>query len=663
MKKDNRKIALSTLLSLTYAAIMIIITFFLSRIVPIVLNYGPESINTEFDIQMSYISYNSQFTLISIVVGILIVITIKFFLRDVDKYVYKKENGDNISEELIIKVRKICLNLPLALLVFEMFMPSIVAAIILSVTGSHSIIMISKIVMLILSFSLMLAVVSFILTKNKFDQILTYTYSDGVNLGRRIIIKNMMTILLVSTFVGCICFFVLAGYSTSVIEKEDAYFDLYHTELENIFSEDTVYSKDDIIAKAKSMKIFGNNERIFAVDPNGEIITIKGKKISEFAKEYLKQIAIKHEGRLYESYGTDIQGSMIKVRTDEGMYYVGIMYEVIAYKTLKYIIMTTIFLIADFIIITRVYGNWISNSLKQVHEGFESIIKDIDRKTPLPAVANDEIGDLVIAFNDIQKLNRSYIDDIKDKQNMLIERERLASLGQMVGGIAHSMKTPIFSISGGIEGLNDLVDEFDSSIEDPAVNNQDMHEIAGDMKNWLEKMKGQLAYMSEVITAVKGQAVNLSGDDAVEYTIRELFGHISILMKHELQSALVNLNVVNEVPDSIVLKGNINSLVQVLNNLLSNSIQASVDSSNKTIDLLAKIENKYIVISVKDYGPGLPEVVKDKLFKEMITTKGKNGTGLGVFMSYSIIKGKFNGDIKYSSEPGKGTEFDIYLPI
>ena len=88
-----------------------------------------------------------------------------------------------------------------------------------------------------------------------------------------------------------------------------------------------------------------------------------------------------------------------------------------------------------------------------------------------------------------------------------------------------------------------------------------------------------------------------------------------------------------------------------------------MDTADKTIDLTAKIENKYIIISVRDYGPGLPEAVKDKLFKEMITTKGKNGTGLGVFMSYSIIKGKFNGDIKYSSEPGKGTEFDIYLPF
>ena len=72
---------------------------------------------------------------------------------------------------------------------------------------------------------------------------------------------------------------------------------------------------------------------------------------------------------------------------------------------------------------------------------------------------------------------------------MLIERERLASLGQMVGGIAHSLKTPIFSISGGIEGLNDLVEEFDSSIEDPTVNNHDMHEIARDMKICLKLLQ------------------------------------------------------------------------------------------------------------------------------------------------------------------------------
>lgn len=70
-----------------------------------------------------------------------------------------------------------------------------------------------------------------------------------------------------------------------------------------------------------------------------------------------------------------------------------------------------------------------------------------------------------------------------------------------------------------------------------------------------------------------------------------------------------------------------------------------------------------MVISVKDYGCGLPEHVKEKLFTEMITTKGKNGTGLGLYMSYSTIKAHFGGDIQYESNQEKGTTFHIILPI
>ena len=254
------------------------------------------------------------------------------------------------------------------------------------------------------------------------------------------------------------------------------------------------------------------------------------------------------------------------------------------------------------------------------------------------------------------------METIQNNQNMLIERERLASLGQMVGGIAHSLKTPIFSVSGGVTELTDLVKEFDDSIGNPTVNNQDMHDIAKDMYTWLQKIRNQISYMSEVITTVKGQAVNLSGDDSVEFTINELFNHTKILMKHELQSALVTLNVINKVDDNTILKGNINSLVQVLNNLISNAIQAYKKEPNKSIDLLAEIKNNDILIKVKDYGPGIPENIKDKLFKEMITTKGKEGTGLGIFMSYSMIKAKFNGDMRFESSEN-GTEFIIYLPI
>ena len=85
--------------------------------------------------------------------------------------------------------------------------------------------------------------------------------------------------------------------------------------------------------------------------------------------------------------------------------------------------------------------------------------------------------------------------------------------------------------------------------------------------------------------------------------------------------------------------------------------------SEKEIDLIIDKRENNIVISVKDYGTGLPDSVKDKLFKEMITTKGKNGTGLGLFMSYSTIKAHFNGNITFETEKDKGTTFNIIIPM
>lgn len=91
-------------------------------------------------------------------------------------------------------------------------------------------------------------------------------------------------------------------------------------------------------------------------------------------------------------------------------------------------------------------------------------------------------------------------------------------------------------------------------------------------------------------------------------------------------------------PKSTAIHGDINSLVQVVNNMISNAIQAYNGQTEQNIDLILEKQKDNLIISVKDYGCGLPQKVKDKLFKEMITTKGKNGTGLGLYMSYSTIK-------------------------
>ena len=271
------------------------------------------------------------------------------------------------------------------------------------------------------------------------------------------------------------------------------------------------------------------------------------------------------------------------------------------------------------------------------------------------------LGTLIL-FKDITQ----HIEDmetIKNNQDILMERERLASLGQLIGGIAHNLKTPIMSISGAAEGLTDLVKEYDSSIDDPEVNSQDHHDIAKDMNEWIVKIKEYTEYMSDIITAVKGQAVTLSETENISFDIDELVKRVDILMKHELKNALIYMNVQMKAPKTTKIHGDINSLVQVINNMISNAIQAYNGKTEQNIDLILEKSNGNLIISVKDYGGGLPQKVQDKLFKEMITTKGKNGTGLGLYMSYSTIKAHFNGNITFETEEGKGTTFNIILPL
>ena len=273
---------------------------------------------------------------------------------------------------------------------------------------------------------------------------------------------------------------------------------------------------------------------------------------------------------------------------------------------------------------------------------------------------NTNIGTLILVKDITQHMKD--LRTIENNQSLLMERERLASLGQLIGGIAHNLKTPIMSISGAAEGLTDLIKEYDESIGDPEVTNQDHHDIAKDMSEWVSKIKSYAEYMSDVITAVKGQAVTLSENDNISFDIDELVNRVDILMKHELKNALVTLNTQINIDKKTTLHGDITSLVQVINNMISNSIQAYKGKPNNSIDLEIYKKENNLIISIKDYGPGLSKEVQEKLFKEMITTKGKNGTGLGLFMSYSTIRAHFNGDITFDTS-SKGTTFYITIPM
>lgn len=259
-------------------------------------------------------------------------------------------------------------------------------------------------------------------------------------------------------------------------------------------------------------------------------------------------------------------------------------------------------------------------------------------------------------------LAQQTIKSITEDQELLIEKERLASLGQLIGGIAHNLKTPIMSIAGAVEALDDLAKEYDESIEDESVTTEDHHEIAKEMKEWAGKIKPYLSYMSDIITAVKDQAVNMDTFEGAKFTIDELIKRVDILMKHELKHGYCKLNMKVTIDENTEICGEINNLVQVINNLITNAIHA-YDEKGGDIDFEISKSDQNIRIIIRDYGKGISKDIVDRLFKQMITTKGKNGTGLGLYMSHSTIKAKFKGNMWFESEEEKGTTFYIEIPV
>jgi signal transduction histidine kinase len=279
-----------------------------------------------------------------------------------------------------------------------------------------------------------------------------------------------------------------------------------------------------------------------------------------------------------------------------------------------------------------------------------------------PLYLNGQISGFVILFKDITQLRNS-MKRLQDSQERMMEQERFAFLGQMMGGLAHNLKTPIMSISGCISAAEALVDECEESLTDEEVSQDDYREIYSEMRDWFVKVKESTSYMSDIITAIKGQAANISADENVTFTVDETIKRSMLLMRHELLNSGCRLKLDYDRSVDIILQGDINNLVQVIGNLLNNAIYAQKQVGVGEIELEISYDKERLKILVKDRGTGISPNVLDKLFKSMVTSKGTMGTGLGLYISNVVIRGKFNGEMWGENREGGGSIFGISIPL
>ncbi|MBN2616707.1 MAG: cache domain-containing protein [Spirochaetales bacterium] len=261
-----------------------------------------------------------------------------------------------------------------------------------------------------------------------------------------------------------------------------------------------------------------------------------------------------------------------------------------------------------------------------------------------------------------QELQKT-IDKLNNTQEHLIESEKMASLGQLVAGIAHEINTPI-----GI-GVTTA-----SLLEDNTRNFLEIFNSKGVKKSELISFLENVEIESHIILANMNRAANLiqsfkqlSVDQSVEETrhfnISNYINELIITLKHELKHK--DIKIIINCDKELGIHSHPGAISQILTNLIFNSLlHGFEDTHHGIIEISIEVVDGRLYISYFDNGCGIPPEIQDKIFDPFFTTKrNKGGTGLGLHIVYNIIHGTLNGSVKCSSQTNVGTTFIIDFPL
>ena len=238
---------------------------------------------------------------------------------------------------------------------------------------------------------------------------------------------------------------------------------------------------------------------------------------------------------------------------------------------------------------------------------------------------------------------KSAMKELKETQIQLINSEKMASLGQLVAGVAHEINTPVASIKSN----NGIVAKLLDSIDDA-----DLKEMLSDIN---EIDKEAVNRISNIVTSLK-KFVRLDEAELQEADINKELDLTLELIRHETKNRIEIVRNYGEIP---AIKCFPNMLNQVFTNILINACQA-IEGKGKII-ITTEYKNKKLVVKIKDTGKGIPQNQLSKIFSAGFTTKGVGvGTGLGLAICTKIIE-KHKGEITVNSEIGKGSEFVITI--
>ncbi|MGB3366156.1 MAG: sensor histidine kinase [Acidaminobacteraceae bacterium] len=341
-------------------------------------------------------------------------------------------------------------------------------------------------------------------------------------------------------------------------------------------------------------------------------------------------------------------------------------------------------IIAVVILLIAILNSRLTKRLNILAASTNSIL-DPDSNFRLEITTKDEIGVLASSFNkmkdtvidansEIDRLHKQERTNLEEKVQLktielekvlleLNEREKLASLGSLVSGVAHEINTPLGTAITANSYLEDINKKFYARQKQKKATIKDFNNFVENIDQSTKIIAHNLEKAARLVRSFKEIAVHQSIEEKSEFNVFEYFNMVMISLHHETKKAKHAIKVkCNEIE---LINSYPGALSQIVTNLVINSINHAFepDVSGNILLVFERVDDIGI-IKYSDNGKGISEENISRIFEPFFTTnRKKGGSGLGLNIVYNIVTGQLNGKIKCNSVVGKGTEFVIEFPL
>lgn len=642
-----KKTRSTTKIIIFYLTIPLLTVGILYGLLPTILNYPPNSIDNAFQKEIDGLPYTGQFILISILCIFVALIILTVSVSKMNKFIKKLEEPNEDKQSIVNSLTKICVQTPIILYSAQILIPLIFTPLVLMLIGAELIVAFKISTIFILFFSLA-ATLIYVFAHNEFKKIIIDTYRNNPSYTNNIMVyypklqmRSKLLLELMPLMIIAIVFTSLLSYTMNTRITGDIYYKTYVSQLKDEFENKKFENINEAEKVLKELNDTDNSLTKFVITSDGECHTLNNNVPSKFFVKYaLNNI---NTNRAYDYYCIDREGSFVQIETQDGnKYLIGVMYNTGSKAFLIALVASFIVLLFIFIIAVIFIANSLSKDTKIITERFNTILKQKDLSNKLIVTSNDETGELTQAFNQIRDMTLENIKEINEKQDIIVRQEKLSILGEMAGGMAHDINNPASAINMSIDILYGTNDEKSK-------------------KEILDNMKECVKRILTIVSSVRDQFRNIGNTKKETFDLKSVLKNIEIVIHNQLVKYKCSLNV--DYNKDFKIFGEKNKLNQVLSNIIMNAILAYKENNiiNGKIDVEISQDDVYNVIAIKDSAGGISDKIKDSLFSKIITTRGTQGTGLGLYLAKSIIEDEFRGKIYFETETGVGTTFYIKL--